>query len=207
MIILGLTGSIGMGKSTTALFFRQAGVPVHDADAAVHQLFARGGAAVGPLEAAFPGVVVEGAVDRQRLSGHVIGKPTALSKLEKIVHPLVRHHRLTYLARAARRGVPWVVLDIPLLFETGGEADCDAVAVVTAPAFIQRQRVLNRPGMTEEKFAAILQRQLPDQQKRRRADFLIWSSLGRQFARASVESILQKVRHLPARHWPPKPPR
>lgn len=188
MIVVGLTGSIGMGKSTTAGMFRDAGVPVHDSDEAVHRVYA--GAAVPLVEAAFPGVVVDGAVDRERLSAAVLGKPDALRRLETIVHPLVRADADAFLARNRAAGAPIAVLDIPLLFETGGEDRVDRIVVVTADAAIQRQRVLARPGMTGEKFAAILSRQTPDAEKRRRADFVIDTGLGMEPARARVGEII-----------------
>ena len=186
--ILGLTGSIGMGKSATAAMFRARGVPVHDADAAVHRLYA--GAAVGAVEAAFPGVTVNGAVDRARLGQKVFGNAEAMKKLEAIVHPLVRGAERAFLEEARNKNASLAVLDIPLLFETGGERRCRAVAVVTAPAWIQRERVMARPGMDEERFAAILARQLPDVDKRRRAHFLIDSSRGLAFAQAEVGAII-----------------
>ncbi|RZJ93851.1 MAG: dephospho-CoA kinase, partial [Brevundimonas sp.] len=173
MIILGLTGSIGMGKSTTADMFAEAGAVVWNADEAVHRLYAPGGAAVGPVGEAFPGVVVDGAVDRARLAEALGRDDRAFKRLEAIVHPLVAAGRLNDLAAAKAQGVRLVVLDIPLLYETGGEALVDAVVVVTAPAEVQRARVLARPGMTAERFEAILARQVPDAEKRRRADFIV----------------------------------
>ncbi|MDH6231343.1 dephospho-CoA kinase [Mesorhizobium soli] len=171
MIVLGLTGSIGMGKSTAAKMFAEAGVPVHDSDEAVHRLYA--GEAAALVEAAFPGTVRDGVVDRAVLAGQVLGKPEALKKLEGIIHPLVRADADAFLARHRAAGAPLAVLDIPLLFETGGRDRVDKVVVVSAPADIQRERVLSRPGMTEEKFASILSRQVPDAEKRSRADFVI----------------------------------
>jgi dephospho-CoA kinase len=189
--LLGLTGSIGMGKSTTSAMFRAAGVPVHDADQAVHDLYS--GAAAPLIEAAFPGTTVAGVVDRVKLSSAVLGRPEALAKLEAIVHPLVRAEELAFLAQARRSGATVAVLDIPLLLETGGEGRCDAVVVITAPAEVQRKRVLGRPGMTDEKFAAILARQMPDEQKRRRAHFLVDTSRGLVAAERQVRSILNAV--------------
>lgn len=189
--LLGLTGSIGMGKSTTSAMFRAAGVPVHDADQAVHALYA--GAAAPHVEAAFPGTVAGGAVDRTKLAAAVLGRPEALAKLEAIVHPLVRAAEQDFLARCRRTGTPVAVLDVPLLLETGGEIRCDAVVVVTAPAEVQRRRVLARPGMTEDKFAAISARQMPDAQKRRRAHFLVDTSYGLVAAERQVRSILKAV--------------
>ena len=193
MILLGLTGSIGMGKSTTARLFAEAGVPVHDADAAVHRLYAPGGAGVEPVATAFPGVVHEGAVHRGRLGAHVTGKPKALAKLEAIVHPLVAADRDDFFEKARAAGAPVAVLDIPLLFETGGEALVDAVVVVSAPAELQRARVLARPGMTEERLAVILARQVPDADKRARADFVIDTGSGIEVAREAVRRILAIV--------------
>ena len=193
MIVLGLTGSIGMGKSTTAQLFEAEGVPVYDADAAVHALYAKGGAAAA-IEAAFPGVTVDGAVDRTRLSAEVVGKPEALKRLEAIVHPLVGHSRQSFFEAAQASGADVVVLDIPLLFETGGERNVDAVVVVSAPEALQRERVLARPGMTAEKLDAILARQTPDAEKRARADFVIDTARGLEPARAEVRAVLAAVR-------------
>lgn len=192
MIVVGLTGSIGMGKSTTAAMFEAEGAPVYDADAAVHQLYAAGGAAVAPLEAAFPGVVRGGAVDRAVLSARVLNDPAALRRLEEVVHPLVGAHRKAFFERTAGEEV--VVLDIPLLFETGGERAVDAVVVVSAPAEVQRGRVLARSGMTSEKLDAILARQLPDADKRARADFVIDTGAGLEPAREQVRAVLSALR-------------
>ncbi len=186
--ILGLTGSIGMGKSTTSSLFRERGVPVHDADASVHALYR--GPAVGPIGEAFPGVVRDGVVDRQALSAAVLGNPEALRRLETIIHPLVREAEAAFLRRCRETGAGLAVLDVPLLLETQGESRCDAVLVVSAPAEIQRQRVLARPGMTEEKFAAILARQMPDAQKRQRAHFIVDTARSVLAARRQVGSIL-----------------
>ncbi|WP_029351741.1 dephospho-CoA kinase [Bosea sp. 117] len=185
---LGLTGSIGMGKSTTAALFREFGVPVHDADAAVHAIYEAEG--VAPVEAAFPGVAVEGRIDRARLGTQVFGDDAAMKRLEAIVHPLVRAREAAFLVGAARDGAPIAVLDIPLLFETGARERVDAVVVVSAPESVQRARVLARPGMTDEKFAAILTRQMPDSEKRRRADFIIDTGSGIEAARAQVGELL-----------------
>ncbi len=195
--ILGLTGSIGMGKSTTSGLFRQRGIAVHDADAAVHGLYR--GRAVAPIEQAFPGVVRDGAVDRGLLSAAVLGKPDALARLEAIIHPLVREEEEAFLARCRQAGAGVAVLDVPLLLETGGEGRCDAVLVVTAPAEIQKARVLARPEMTEDKFAAILARQMPDAEKRRRAHFLVDSGQGLMAARRQVGSILRLLAGRPGR--------
>jgi len=197
MLVLGLTGSIGMGKSTAAKFFAEAGVPVHDADAAVHRLYE--GAAVAPIERAFPGVSSGGKVDRDKLAQRVLGNASALRQLEAIVHPLVRVDSERFLADAERNGAPVVLLDIPLLFETKGEDRVDAIVVVSAPTEMQRERILSRPGMTAEKFEAILAKQMPDAEKRARADFIVDSSQGLDYARAQVHAILQKVPALPIR--------
>ncbi|MBI1252050.1 MAG: dephospho-CoA kinase [Alphaproteobacteria bacterium] len=194
MKILGLTGSIGMGKSTTAQMFREAGVPVYDADAAVHALYAPGGAAVAPIEAAFPGVARDGAIDRDALSKRVVGDADALKRLELIVHPLVRAQQMQFLQDQRDAGAEIVVLDIPLLLEGGGERFVDAVVVVSAPEDMQRERVLARPGMGEEKLAAILAKQMPDAEKRRRADFIINTGLGLEEARAQVRAVLDALR-------------
>lgn len=191
MIVIGLTGSIGMGKSTTARMFMEEGVPVHDADAAVHRLYA--GVAAPLIEARFPGVVVDGVVDRERLSAAVIGKPEAMRDLEKIVHPLVRADSEEFVLRHRAAGTPLIVLDIPLLFETGGRERVDKVVVVTAPAQQQRERVLARPGMSEEKFAAILARQVPDGQKRAQADHMIDTGQGMEPARAAVRKLVAEL--------------
>jgi dephospho-CoA kinase len=194
MKILGLTGGIGMGKSTAAATFRRHGLPVFDADAAVHALQGRGGRAVRPIGEAFPGTVRDGAVDREALRRAVLGNPAALRRLETIVHPLVRAEERRFLGRARRQGRRLVVLDIPLLFETGGAARCDAVVVVSAPAAVQRARVLRRGGMTAERLAAILARQTPDAEKRRRADFVIRTGLSRAHARRGIRRLLERLR-------------
>lgn len=191
MWILGLTGSIGMGKSATAGMFRTLGVPVHDADAAVHRLYR--GAAVAPVEAAFPGVTREGAIDRKALGARVINDPDAMRRLEAIVHPLVRREEEAFLAKARSAGARLVVLDIPLLFETGGRQRVDAVAVVSAPKAVQRDRVLARPGMTEDTFEAILAKQMPDADKRRRAHFVIDTGRGFEAARHQVAGIVRAL--------------
>jgi len=190
MIILGLTGSIGMGKSATAELFREEGVPVYDADAAVHALYARGGAAVAPVEAAFPGVAVDGAIDRIRLRERVLDDAEAMKQLEAIVHPLAGAAQHDFRQAARESGAPFVVIDIPLLYETGGWQFCDYVVVVTASATVQRERVLSRPGMTEKAFESILARQVPDAEKRARADFIIPTAHGFEFARDLVRAII-----------------
>jgi len=197
MFVLGLTGSVGMGKSTAAGFFAEEGVPVHDADAAVHRLYA--GEAVPLIEAAFPGTTVDGAVDRTRLAKRVLGDPAALKRLEAIVHPLVQASERRFLEEAAARGETVVVLDIPLLFETGGEERVDAVVVVSAPPEVQRARVLGRPGMTAQKLDAILEQQLPDAEKRRRADFVVDTSQSFDAARAQIRAVLAAVATMPRR--------
>lgn len=194
MVIVGLTGSIGMGKSTTTAMFKEAGIPVYDADAAVHALYAPGGAAVAPIEAAFPGVVKDGAVDRGELGARVLGDPAALKTLESIVHPLVGMNRIGFFEDAKAANADIVVLDIPLLFETGGQKNVDAVVVVSAPAELQRERVLARPGMSVEKFEAILAKQTPDAEKRERADFVVDTSRGLDAARDQVNAIIAKLR-------------
>lgn len=190
-LVLGLTGSIGMGKSTTAGLFREAGVPVHDADATVHALYA--GPAAPLIEAAFPGTTGPAGVDRAALGAKVLGDDAAMSRLEAIVHPLVREAEERFLAHARAEGRPVVVLDIPLLFETGGEARCDAVVVVSAPASVQKARVLARPGMTPERFEAILAKQMPNSQKRARADAVIDTGQGIDHARRQVTALLRSL--------------
>ena len=194
MKVLGLTGGIGMGKSTAANTFRRLRVPVFDADAAVHRLQGRGGAAVRPVEAAFPGTTRDGRVDREALRARVLGDPAALKRLERIVHPLVRAAELRFLAAARRRGEPLAVLDIPLLLETGGERRVDRVIVVSAPAAVQRARVLARRGMTPERLAAILARQMPDALKRRKADHVVRTGLSRHAAQRHIRKIVAKLR-------------
>jgi dephospho-CoA kinase len=198
MFILGLTGSIGMGKSTTAKMFAEEGVPVHDADAAVHKLYE--GEAAPAVEAAFPGTTAHGKVDREKLGQRVFGNQLAMKRLEHIVHPLVRQAEERFLAEAKKNGAKTTLLDIPLLYETGGDKRCDAVVVVSAPIEIQRARAFERPGMTEEKFAAILAKQTPDTEKRRRADFVVDTSKGIEPARAQVRDILQAIVKMPQRH-------
>ncbi len=191
MIKIGLTGSIGMGKSTTAQMFREAGVPVLDSDQVVHDLYR--GEAVAPIDAAFPGVVVAGAVDRSRLAERVLGDPQALKRLEDIVHPLVWAARDRFLAEHQASGEEIVVYDVPLLFETGAEKSVDKVVVVSAPEDVQKARVLAREGMTAEKFAAILAKQVPDEEKRARADFIVRTERGIEDARAQVRAILDAL--------------
>ncbi len=194
MRVLGVTGSIGMGKSTVCRMLRSLGVPVHDADAAVHRLMAPGGRATDRIARAFGDVVADdGGIDRGRLGTRVIGDDAALRRLERILHPLVRAEELAFLRRCRLRKVPVVALDIPLLFETRGERRCDAVFVVSAPPFLQRQRVLRRPGMTEAKFQGILRRQMPDAEKRKRADVVIPSGLGLAVTRRALRRALRAM--------------
>jgi dephospho-CoA kinase len=191
MFILGLTGSIGMGKTATTKMFAEEGVPVHDADAVVHRLYE--GEATSLVEAAFPGTTSGGKVDRAKLGALVIGNAGAIKRLERLVHPLVSEARDRFLAQSARDGAKVAVLDIPLLYETGSEKLCDAVVVVSAPPDVQRQRALERPGMTDEKLAVIIAKQMPDAEKRARADFVVYTSQGFDGARAQVREILAQV--------------
>ena len=197
MIILGLTGSIGMGKSTTAKLFAEAGVPVYDADATVHMLYE--GEAVPAIEAAFPGTTVDGKVDRNKLSARVVHDPAAIKRLEQIVHPMLGASRQKFLDDAERSGAPVAVVDVPLLFETGGEKRVDAVVVVTTTPELQRQRILARDNMTSEKLDAILARQLPDAEKRRRADFVVDTSDGLDAVRLRIRDILNEAVKMPRR--------
>jgi dephospho-CoA kinase len=197
MIILGLTGSIGMGKSTTAKLFAEAGVPVYDADATVHRLYE--GEAVPAIEAAFPGTTAGGKVDRNKLSALVVHDPAAIKRLEQIVHPMLGASRQQFLDEAERAGAPIAVVDVPLLFETGGEKRVDAVVVVTTTPAIQRERILSRPNMTGEKLDAILARQLPDAEKRQRADFVVDTSHGLDPVRARIRDILDQAAKMPRR--------
>lgn len=194
MIIVGLTGSIGMGKSTVAAMFAEEGAPGFDSDAAVHALYAAGGAAVAPVEAAFPGVVKDGAIDRAALSVRVVGDAEAIRRLEEIVHPLVRQAQMQFLQDQRDAGTAVVILDIPLLFEGSGAKFVDRTVVVSAPAVVQRARVLVRPGMSVEKFEAILARQMPDAEKRARADFVIDTSGSFDDTRAQVRAVLDALR-------------
>jgi len=195
--VLCLTGSLGMGKSTAAKFFAEAGVPVHDADAVVHALYQ--GEAVPLIEQAFPGVTADGKVDRSKLGAIVLNDSAALARLEAIVHPLVFAAREKFIAEAQARGTPAVVLDVPLLFETGAQDRCDAVVVVSAPRDVQHSRAFERPGMTEEKFAALVAKQMPDQEKRRRADFILDSSQSFDHTRAQIRDILRSIATMPQR--------
>ncbi|HZP70084.1 MAG TPA: dephospho-CoA kinase [Pseudolabrys sp.] len=197
MFVIGLTGSLGMGKSTTAGFFAELGVPVHDADAAVHRLYK--GEAVPLIEAAFPGTTRNGEVDREKLAQRVLNDRAAIKKLEAIVHPLVRSAEERFLAEAEKKNAQVAVLDIPLLFETGGDRRCDAIVVVSAPEDVQRARIFERPGMTPQKFAAIMANQMPDAEKRKRADFVVDTSKGFDAARAQVREILAHIGKMPKR--------
>ena len=204
MVILGLTGSIAMGKSTAAANLRRLGVPVFDADREVHRVLGPGGAAVAPVAAAFPGMVKRGRVDRQALGGLVFKDKAALKRLERIVHPIVSRAQRRFLRRMAARREPVVVLDVPLLLEGGGARRCDAVIVVSAPARLQAQRVLSRPGMTEARLAGILARQMPDAEKRRRADFVVATGLGKRASLQRLACIVRVMRGRRGRHWPPR---
>jgi dephospho-CoA kinase len=194
MITIGLTGSVGMGKSTTAAMFADEGAPVYDADAEVHRLQGPGGAAVAAIEAAFPGVVKDGAVDRGELGSRVFGDPPALQRLNEILYPLLGAGRAAFFERAEASGADMVVLDIPMLFETGGEARVDAVVVVTAPEHVQRERVLARPGYAADRLDAILARQMHDAEKRARAHFVIDTGQGLDHARAQVRQVIADLR-------------
>ena len=201
MLIIGLTGSIGMGKSTTAQMFARHGVPVCDADAVVHALYEKGGAGVEPVTAAFPEANVDGRIDRDRLSRLVVGKAEALRQLERIVHPLVGQAQAAFLQACAKRGEDMVVLDIPLLLESGGPKRVDVVVVVSAPENVQRARVLQRSGMTPEKFEAIRAKQIPDEIKREKADFVIDTSLGFEYAEQQVQDIITQLRGRRGEIW------
>jgi len=202
VVILGLTGSIGMGKTVAAGMFRRLGVPVHDADAAVHRLLAAAGPMAAAVEAAFPGVTGGDGIDRGRLAARVFGDAAALGRLEAIIHPAVRADQALFLGRAAARGARLVVLDVPLLFETGADRLCDAVAVVWAPSFVQEGRVLARPGMTRSRLAAILARQMSDAEKRRRADFTIPTGLGRGRTWRAIRRTIRLAAARRAAKWP-----
>ena len=204
MVIVGLTGSIGMGKTTAAGNFRRLGIPVHDADGTVHAILNRPGPDARAIERAFPGVVKGGRVDRAELGKRVFGDPHALARLERILHPAVRKCQRWFLERAARRRAPLVVLDIPLLFETGGEALCDAVVTVSAPVFLQSRRVLRRPGMTQARLRSILARQSSDAEKRRRSDFVVQTGLGRAHSLRAIRNIVKVLRRIRGRTWAPR---
>lgn len=202
MKILGLTGSIAMGKSTVAEMFRQEGVPVFDADTAVHDILKTDKTAIAAVAAAFPDAARDGTVDRDKLGAAVFGQPEKLRRLESILHPKVAAKRRHFLMRMRARGTPLVVLDIPLLFETGAERRCDAVAVVSAPKRIQKQRLMARRGMTRQKMAAILENQMPDNEKRRRADFIIPTGVAKGDTRRAVRRVIRAMKKRPGRVWP-----
>ena len=205
MVIVGLTGSIGMGKSTAARMLRQMGVPVYDADAAVYLVQKPGGVALAPIEAAFPGVVKDGILDRQALGARVFADKPALRRLEAIVHPLVGQIHREFLKAASRRGVPLVVLDIPLLFEGLGERRVDATLVVSAPSFLQRRRVMDRPGMSADRLDGILRQQVPDALKRRKATIVIPTGLGLAPTRLALAKAISRLNKRRGRLWPPNP--
>ncbi|HJN22445.1 MAG TPA: dephospho-CoA kinase [Rhodospirillales bacterium] len=202
MVILGLTGSIGMGKSTAAAAFRYLGVAVHDADAAVDGLMGKGGGAVKAVAAAFCGVARKGEVIHEKLALRVFGDPQALLELESILHPMVRLRQRQFLSVAARQGRPLVVLEVPLLFETKGEEHCDGVVVVSAPRFVQKQRVLARSGMTEKRLNAILSRQMTDAEKQQRADFIVNTGLGRNYSLRAIENVVNVTARWQGAKWP-----
>ncbi|MBT3305141.1 MAG: dephospho-CoA kinase [Alphaproteobacteria bacterium] len=204
MIILGLTGSIGMGKSAAADNFRRLGVPVHDADRTVHKLMGKGGEAVDIIKTMFPAAVHKGVVDRDAIASEVFADPNALARIEQALHPLVRRREKLFLSQTARQGRALVVLDVPLLFETEGEGRCDGVVTVSAPAFVQRQRVLRRPGMTSERLDSILARQMPDGEKRKRSDFVVFTGLGRYYSLRQIQKIVRLTRDWQGNHWPPR---
>ena len=204
MFVLGLTGSIGMGKSETSRMFWRLGVPVFDADAAVHELLKKGGRAVRSVETAFPGVMKNGAICRPALGARVFDKRDELRKLEAILHPMVGQMQRAFLSIARMRRLPLVVLDIPLLFEGRGEERCDATALASAPYFLQRQRVLARPNMAAEKFENIRRQQVPDIVKRQRADFILPTGLGRRFTLNHMARMIAAIKGRPGHAWPPK---
>jgi len=204
MIVIRLTGSIGMGKSTAAGMLRSLGVPVHDSDAAVHKLIGRGGRAVARVEEAFPGVVKDGAVDRKALGARVFGKPEELRRLEKILHPMVAEEKGRFLRLWASRRCPMVAIDVPLLFEVKGDRACDVTILVSAPAFIQALRVLKRPGMTKERLAQIRAQQMPEAEKRRRADFIVPTGLGYRLTLRHLGAIVDYLSQFRGAHWPPR---
>ena len=205
MIILGLTGSIGMGKSTIAGDFRRLGIPIHDADETVHDLLKPNGEAFPPIKEMFPEAVKKGAIDRDIIAARVFGDEDSLTRIEQVLHPLVRARERKFLGRCARQGKRQVVLDIPLLFETGGENRCDVVITVSAPAFVQEPRVLKRPGMTRERMASILAHQMPDAEKRRRSDFVVLTGLGRDFSLLQIRNIVRLTHHGRGKNWPSRP--
>ncbi|MZR29781.1 dephospho-CoA kinase [Sneathiella litorea] len=195
MLLVGLTGSIGMGKSTVGEMFRELGIPVYDADAEIHKLYARGGAGVEPIRAAFPEAVVDDQVDRQRLSKLVVGNDAEIERLEKVIHPLLTEGRAAFFEKAEKEGHTLVVLDIPLIFETGGENKVHKIVVVSAPAPVQRERVLARPDMTAEKFEAILARQVPDAEKREKADFVINTHCSKEETFEQIKALVEDLKN------------
>jgi len=204
MIVIGVTGSIGMGKSTAAGMLRSLDVPVHDSDAAVNKLIGSGGRAVARIEEAFPGVVKDGAVDRKALGARVLGKPEELRRLEKSLHPMVAEEKGRFLRLWASRRCPMVAVDVPLLFEVKGDRACDATILVSAPAFIQALRVLRRPGMTRERLAQIRAQQMPEAEKRRRADFIVPTGLGYRLTFRHLGAIVDYLSQFRGAHWPPR---
>jgi dephospho-CoA kinase len=204
MLVIGLTGSIGMGKSTAAAMLRRLGVPVHDSDAAVHRLIRKGGRAVARIGKAFPGVVKEGAVDRAALGAKVFGDPEALKRLEAILHPMVAEEKGRFLRRWAARRKRAVALDVPLLYEVKGDRQCDATILVSAPAFIQANRVLRRPGMTRARLAEIRSRQMPEAEKRRRANYIVPTGLGHRLTLRRLSEIVAGLSGCRGKHWPPR---
>jgi dephospho-CoA kinase len=204
MIVIGLTGSIGMGKTTAAGMLKSLGVPVHDSDAAVHMLMGPGGRAVPAIEKAFPGVVTDGAVDRKELGARVFGKPEELRRLERILHPMVAEEKGKFLRLWASRRRPMVALDVPLLFETKGDRHCDATILVSAPPFIQALRVLRRPGMTRERLEHIRAQQMPEAEKKRRADFIVPTGLGYRLTLMHLGEIVDFLSQFRGAHWPPR---
>jgi dephospho-CoA kinase len=204
MLVIGLTGSIGMGKSTAAGMLRKLGVPVHDSDAAVHRLIRKGGRAVAPIAEAFPGVVKDGAVDRAALGARVFGDPAALKRLEAILHPMVAEEKGRFLRRWASRRRKAVALDVPLLYEVKGDRQCDATILVSAPAFIQANRVLRRPGMTRARLAEIRARQMPESEKRRRASYIVPTGLGYRLTLRRLSEIVAGLSGCRGKHWPPR---
>ncbi len=203
MLIIGLTGSIGMGKTTAATDFQRLGIFVHNADMAVHELMGNGGRAVRAVATAFPGVQEGGAINRTKLGDVVFRDTDRLRVLEAILHPMVLEHRSQFLMTASRYRRPMVVLDIPLLFETGGDLSCDAVVTVSAPTFVQYRRVLARPGMNKERLFQILAKQMSDKEKRRRSDFIVPTGQGRLVSFRSIRKIVLNISNLSPKHWPP----
>jgi len=202
MIILGLTGSIGMGKTTASDSFRRFGIPVHNADWAAHDMMRKGGEAVRSMAAMFPAAICKGGVDRQIIAQEVFADAKALDRVEKILHPLVRLRERRFLNHCARQCRSMVVLDVPLLFETNGERRCDGVITVSAPKIVQRQRVMGRPGMSLERFHAILARQLSDEEKRKRSDFIVLTGIGRHFSFLQIQKIVRLTKRWKGKHWP-----